>query len=685
MPTWIANGGEWTNAANWSGGIPSTSGSTANFGFAAFGSGRYVTAILESNDIRVGIMNINLTGTLGQAFLGSSSDSGTGVGVLNFDNGGATAQLNITTLAGTSPTSFERVGGLRMELTSSLNVNVATAGSTAVFDLPISGGGQLIKSGLGRLEIIGTNSFFGGIDITGGILEASSDAALGSGIVSISNNAIFRSLGIINNAISTIFGSTGTVANAQIVAATGDTMTLTGVLNRVSQGIVSLGSATDAGTIVASLNAIGSNTTFMGMQLAGGTIRIGNQNSANLLLTTSGQGTVEFRNGAILDTGGFATYIGNLNLANGTIRTSTGALIVIVNDNSLTMNAQTGAVTGTGGVDAFTVNAALNFDLSNIIWTNFTSIDSITLNGSAGDNVLIGNSLSNVINGFGGNDVLTGNGGVDIISGGDGIDTIFVNGANGGSSVSGGANIDQLIVSASVSLASVNGFEALQLITGSTLTLTGEQFSSGFDQLSTLLGEGTIIVNIVSGGTVINGRGMTVDGSIALNVNGSAGADVVKGIFRAANDLQGNAGNDLLVGGFMSDVINGGNDIDKIRGDGHGDILTGGAGADVFKYRNISDSTVFASDIITDFVTGTDRLNFSRIDTNAGLAGDQGFAFVGTGAFSGGGAASIRYVDTGNDIRVEADVNGDGVADMHVILQSAGLGAGTLTVADFVL
>ena len=89
------------------------------------------------------------------------------------------------------------------------------------------------------------------------------------------------------------------------------------------------------------------------------------------------------------------------------------------------------------------------------------------------------------------------------------------------------------------------------------------------------------------------------------------------------------------------------------------------------------------ADRITDYTIGGDRLNFSGLDTNAGLAGIQGFAFVANGAFSGGGTASIRYTNSGADLLVQADVNGDGIADMEIILQ--GLNGGTLTAGDFIL
>jgi Ca2+-binding RTX toxin-like protein len=117
---------------------------------------------------------------------------------------------------------------------------------------------------------------------------------------------------------------------------------------------------------------------------------------------------------------------------------------------------------------------------------------------------------------------------------------------------------------------------------------------------------------------------------------------------------------------------------------GGADILTGGAGNDVFRYLAQSDSTTGAgADRITDFTIGEDRINFSKIDTNPGLAGDQGFAFAGTTAFAGGGLAQVRYLPSGSDLIVQADVNGDAVADMEVILQ--GLAGQVLGAGDFVL
>jgi autotransporter-associated beta strand protein len=688
MPSWTASGnGTWTDPANWSGGVPAAAGSVADFSFATNIGGTIIIGIPEFSDIRVGIINITMTGSTGLLIRGSLTDSGTDIGDLIFDNGLSTAQLNITTLSTTSPTTFSSSAGLRMTLASNLNVNVVTAGSTAFFDLPVSGAGKLTKSGLGTLGLTGSNSFTGGIDITGGILDAASDAALGSGIIIISNNATFRSSGTINNSIATIIDATGTQANAQIVAAAGDTMTLTGAIGRGSQGIISFGSATDTGTIVTSLTGFGFNPIFMGLRLAGGTLRMGNQANANLLLNTSGNGLIELTNGAILDTNGFSTIIKNLDFDAGTIRTSTGTLNVTVNDVFIAINAQTGTIEGTAGVDQFTINADFGFNLSGTAFINWTAgTDLLTMNGSSNNNNLTGSTGRDTINGFDGNDSLNGGGGIDTINGDAGNDTIILVAGSSGSSVHGGLNTDTLSIGAGITLGAVSGFEAINLFGGGVLTLTAAQFASGFDLFSNLSGTGTIIVNLDPGGGLVNARGMATQPGSAINfiVNGNSGADAIKIALGVIGTLNGGAGTDLIVGGDQVDTINAGSENDKIRGGGGADILTGGTGADVFKFRTVSDSGIgVAADRITDFVSGSDLLNFVRIDANPFLAGDQAFTFVDTVAFTNNGIAQIRWVDLGADLRVEADINGDGVADMHILLQGAG--AQVLTAADFVL
>src|SRR5260221_9391317 len=75
-----------------------------------------------------------------------------------------------------------------------------------------------------------------------------------------------------------------------------------------------------------------------------------------------------------------------------------------------------------------------------------------TLNGTEGNDTLIGTADADTINGLGGNDFLAGDSGDDSIVGGAGNDTIYGDGGNdwiesgaGNDTVSGGAGQDRLV------------------------------------------------------------------------------------------------------------------------------------------------------------------------------------------------------------------------------------------------
>ena len=686
MPTWIAAGnGTWTDPANWLGGVPAAAGSTASFSFATNVGGTVIVGIPEFADISVGIMNITMTGTTGITIRGSLTDSGVDIGDLIFDNGASNAQLNIDTLATTSPTTFSSAAGLRMTLASNLLVNVVTSGSTARFDLPVSGLGKLTMSGNGTLELNSTNSFSGGIDIIGGTLQAFGDAALGSGAVTISNFAAFRSSGTVNNVIGTISNATGTAGSAQIVAAAATTLTLTGTLSHISQGAVNFGSLTDTGTIVASFGSILENATNSVLRIAGGTLQMGNAFNATNLLSHPGAGLTEIQNGGILDTRGLTTTISNLDFDDGTIRSSIGALNVIVNDVFIANNAQNGTMEGTAGVDSLVINANFGFNISQLNFTNWTAgIDTITMNGSAGDNTIAGSAQRETINGFDGVDTITSGGGIDTLNGGAGNDTIIISGS--GALIDGGADTDTLqLNSGSVSIGSISSIEAITLVGGANMIFTGTQFATGLANNTVLTGSGTITVNMTAGVNFL-ASGMNFASGVGTIVNGTSGLDIIKlGLGTSTgNFVNGGDGVDQIRGSNGVDTINGGIGNDKIMSLGGADILTGGTGSDQFRYFSLSDSGIgAAADQITDFLSGTDRFNFLLLDPDPFTAGDQAFVFVDTLAFTNNGIPQIRWVDLGADLRVEADANGDGVADMHILLQGAG--AQVLTAADFIL
>jgi hypothetical protein len=107
-----------------------------------------------------------------------------------------------------------------------------------------------------------------------------------------------------------------------------------------------------------------------------------------------------------------------------------------------------------------------------------------------------------------------------------------------------------------------------------------------------------------------------------------------------------------------------------------------GAGLDLFRFAAFADALPGADvDQITDFFRGQDRLDFSAIDTSPD-PDRQGFAFIDSAAFFAAGTEENRFVSPGTGFGVQADLDGDGVADMAVLLTT---GNGALTAADFLL
>ena len=71
-------------------------------------------------------------------------------------------------------------------------------------------------------------------------------------------------------------------------------------------------------------------------------------------------------------------------------------------------------------------------------------------------------------------------------------------------------------------------------------------------------------------------------------------------------------------------------------------------------------------------------IDISGIDANLKLAGDQAFTFIGTEAF-GGAAGELRYEVTAEGVVVRADADGDGGADLSLLLT----GCTMVTAGDF--
>lgn len=144
--------------------------------------------------------------------------------------------------------------------------------------------------------------------------------------------------------------------------------------------------------------------------------------------------------------------------------------------------------------------------------------------------------------------------------------------------------------------------------------------------------------------------------------------------------LGGGGGADTLVGLSGADTLSGGVGDDQLIGNGGNDILTGGAGADTFIFEKTY-SKASGTDTVTDFSSAQgDRLKMHSIDANSATAADEDFKFIATSAFHHV-AGELRFSTDGHSVTVQADINGDGVADFSIKL----LGITTITSHDFIL
>lgn len=125
----------------------------------------------------------------------------------------------------------------------------------------------------------------------------------------------------------------------------------------------------------------------------------------------------------------------------------------------------------------------------------------------------------------------------------------------------------------------------------------------------------------------------------------------------------GGSGNDRIIGNEVANVIRGNAGADTIIGGLGADTLYGGNGADRFVFEQLADSTSNARDQILDFTTGVDKIDFSAIDANTGVSGDQAFTQV--SSFSGqAGQAIFAYDSASNTTTISLDGNGDRLADL---------------------
>ncbi len=350
--------------------------------------------------------------------------------------------------------------------------------------------------------------------------------------------------------------------------------------------------------------------------------------------------------------------------------------------------------------------------------------------GSSAGNTLTGTAGNDFVLGLNGDDTLTGGAGDDTVDGGAGNDVLRAVAGDGNDIYIAGAGIDTYNLSATTADAVVNltagtassaqtGVDALTGVEGVAGGTGADVITDaiGANNLSGNAGDDTFVLlgddarDVINGGTgtdtadysaatasltvtlnsgVVGGTGTSAAVSDTLtaveNLVAGSGNDRITGS-NVANRLSGGAGDDILTGLAGNDTLNGGAGNDTLVGGADADHLTGGDGADVFDYNAIAESGVGAAarDLIADFMAGADKIDFSTIDANSIVGGNNAFSFEATAgaAFTKAGQLVFHYEGAGDTAItvIEGNIDANLWADFHVALA----GHQSLAASDFIL
>ncbi len=522
--------------------------------------------------------SVNIASTLGGS--GSLEKTGNGTLVLSSVSNEANMSGGITVSGGTlqvasddhlSSGTLTLNGGTLTNSTASYTIdnaivlganggtfNIGGGSGAAQVTLSgvVSGTGSLTKNGQAILELSGNNTYTGAINVTAGTVIASHSNALGTtaGTTTVSSGATVRLAGALTVAESfslsgtgkavsavnygalhlisgstTVSGSVTLAGDADISAASGSALTISGALS----GGASKMNKTDAGTVILSNSGneaglTGGTTVTAGTlsvaaddNLASGTVTlnggslaitgsttidnaiavaaastISNSSNATLSGVLSGTGTLTKSGASTLTLSGSNTHSGAVNLTAGGLTLSGGS--ALGNDSAVTLSGGTTLTVSTGetigslaGSGSVVLNAGLTSGGDNTS-TTYSGV----ISGSSGLTKVGSGTLT-----LTGNNVFSGP--VTVSSGGLTLNRV------------GGALSD----SSSVTVAS-----------GATLTISAaETIDALFGAGTVALGAQTLTVGVNGSNSnfsgVITGSGtLTQDGTGTLTLSGTNGA-----------------------------------------------------------------------------------------------------------------------------------------------------------------
>jgi Ca2+-binding RTX toxin-like protein len=192
----------------------------------------------------------------------------------------------------------------------------------------------------------------------------------------------------------------------------------------------------------------------------------------------------------------------------------------------------------------------------------------------------------------------------------------------------------------------------------------------------TVVSAGTAAITVTGGGAALTEIDASGVGGVVTNSATTAAAGFKLTTSAGADTLTGGAGADTLIGGGGIDTITGGTGIDS---------MTGGTGADTFVFAANAAGAVVSSlaaqDTITDFTSGTDKINVAQALT--GFVGNFSSVSQAQAAAAVDARGNLAYFVTGEEaVYVVAAANGVAVTTDTVIKLS---GVTALVEADLQL
>ncbi|QQP94279.1 autotransporter outer membrane beta-barrel domain-containing protein [Lysobacter enzymogenes] len=415
--------------------------------------------------------------------------------------------LNVGGNASLSTLATGVVLGNAVNLGAGVTLGIAGSNDLSLGGL-IGGAGGLAMTGDGRLDLLGANSFSGGVALAAGTLGLGNDLALGSGALQVGGNA-----GLVATVPNLTLRNPIDLAAGARLGIGGDGHTCLCSQIRGGGGLSFSGTGT--------LSLPGANLFAGGMNLNSGTLSLGDNGALGTgLLTIAGQ--------AVL-----TAAVPGLNLGND-VHIAAGSTLDLIGDNSLDLS---GTLVGSGTlikrgdgelrldghVLGFTGGLSIlqgTLDVGRPIVTGLSSAPGTQASFSDGDDVLTATGpIAGAVDFGGGNDALS-------------IGVGYLGGVTG--SIAAGAGNDTFAVGGSgdgvLPASGLSGFENLSLAPGSTLVLAGGA-SGAFDRSSiggTLVLDGTLggSAAVAAGGALVGGGALagalTLAGTLAPS--GLAGA-----------------------------------------------------------------------------------------------------------------------------------------------------------------